>query len=234
VPVWLRDALMIQEKVREFSGDSCVGSADTLAIVFHEVCVRCNTTWMATLETRVRPVLEPLLLGARKGTSLTLGPDQQTLLATWAVKTGLLLALSKFRRTAHGWIPDDTLQWLYQHHSQVLPPPGSRVWMAGFDTSDIPGSVQAACIYGNNGPAAQAITFTVGCVLFQVFAPRQQDASLTPGTEAWLAPEGALQLALLPIAPATSPLRWPPSAVCTASDRELVAGRLAAGLTRKA
>ena len=105
------------------------------------------------------------------------------------MKTGLLLALSKFRGREHGWIPVDTLQWLYRHHRLRMAPPGCRVWMTGLINSDIPASVQAACLYDDErSPAAQFITFSVGCVLFQVFAPGLADASLPPETETWLAP----------------------------------------------
>jgi hypothetical protein len=83
-------------------------------------------------------------------------------------------------------------------------------------------------------PAAQIVTFSVGCVLFQVFAPRQQDADVAADTETSLAPAAVFQLALLQIASADSLVRWPPSAVGSPADRELVARRLTAGLTAKA
>jgi hypothetical protein len=67
VPNWVRKVLQIRERVRQFSGATYVGAADTLAIVFHEVCVKCNTGWMESLETDARPVLGPLLLGGRAG-----------------------------------------------------------------------------------------------------------------------------------------------------------------------
>jgi hypothetical protein len=232
VPRWLRKALQIREPVREFAGATYVGKAENLAIVFHEVCDICNKTWMGALEAAARPVLEPLLLGAAAGDWRVLGPDQQAILATWAVKTGLLLALSKFRGKDNGWIPADTLQWLYHHHDLVMPPPGCRVWMGGLMTTDVPASVQAACLYdGDRNPAAQCVTFSVGCVLFQVFAPMLADADISPDTETWLAPAGAYQSVLLQIAPSGSPLRWPPRAVIDAADRELMARRLSAGLT---
>ena len=44
-------------------------------------------------------------------------------MATWAVTTLLLPALSKLRED-HGWIPVSTLQWLRQHHDARLPTPG--------------------------------------------------------------------------------------------------------------
>jgi hypothetical protein len=231
VPKWVRKVLQIREPVREFNGTAYVGAAETLAIVFHEVCVSCNTGWMESLERDASPVLGPLLLGAEPGTSRALDPDQQAILATWAVKTSLLLALSKFRGQDYGWIPVSTLQRLYRHHDARMPPPGTRVWMAGFSTSDLPASVQAACLYdASREPAAQCVTFSVGCVLFQVFATEQEDADLSPDNEAWLAPKGLYTPALLQIAPSCSPLRWPPRAVFGVGDREALAGRLGQGL----
>jgi Pyridine nucleotide-disulphide oxidoreductase, dimerisation domain len=136
---------------------------------------------MERLETAARPVLEPMLLGAPPGTLRVLDPDQQAILATWAVKISLLLTLSQFRGQDYGWTPVSTLQWLYKHHDSRMPPPGSRVWMGGFNTSDVPARVQAGCLYDVSGkPAAQCVTFSVGCVLFQVFTTGQEDANLSP------------------------------------------------------
>jgi hypothetical protein len=231
VPKWVRKALQISEQVKEFSGTTYVGAAEALAIVFHEVCTNCNSGWMEHLETAARPALEPLLLGAVAGTTCVLDPEQQATLATWAVKTALLLTLGKFRRSEHGWIPVSTLQWLHQHHNSRMPPPGTRVWMGGFNTSDIPASVQTACLYdASREPVAQCGTFTVGCVLFQMLATTQEDADLAPDTGAWLAPKGPHASALLQIALSSSPLRWPPEAVIGPGDREALAGRLCQGL----
>jgi hypothetical protein len=38
----IRTALRIRERVRVFSGTTYIGAAETLAIVFHEVCEGCN------------------------------------------------------------------------------------------------------------------------------------------------------------------------------------------------
>lgn len=231
---WIRKVLQITEPVKVYRGTTYAGAAEALAIVFREVCANCNTGWMERLESAARPVLEPLLLGAAPGTSRVLNPDQQALLATWAVKTSLLLTLSEFRGQDHGWIPVSTLQWLHQHHDLRVPPPGSRVWIGGFNTSDIPARVQAGCLYDTSGkPAAQCTTFSVGCILFQVFTTEQDDADLPPGTEAWLAPKGLYAHALLQIAPSISPIRWPPRAVLGADDLESLAGRLRQGLSPK-
>jgi hypothetical protein len=77
---------------------------------------------MNKLELRTRPILEPLLLGAKRGTSIILDPSQQATLATWAVKTSLLLTTKKFRNQTHGWIPKDNLDWLFLHGRSDRPP----------------------------------------------------------------------------------------------------------------
>jgi hypothetical protein len=67
VPRWLHKALKIREPVQEFSGATYVGMAETLAIVFHEVCDSCNSTWMGVLETAARPVPERFTTWAGPG-----------------------------------------------------------------------------------------------------------------------------------------------------------------------
>ena len=234
VPRWLRKALHISTPVKEYSGAMYVGAAETLAITFHEVCVKCNTGWMEALETAARPVLEPLLLGAAPGTSRQLDPDQQATLGTWAVKTSLLLVLSKFRGQPHGWVPASTLQWLYEHQDRRIPPPGTRVWMGGLNTSDRPASVQVACLYdADRKPIGVCVTFSIGCVVFQVFACEQADAILSPDNEAWLAPAGRYATALLRITPSSSAVQWPPGAVFGDADLKGLAGRLRQGLPSK-
>lgn len=54
------------------------------------VCVTCNNRWLSVLEKDIQPVLGPLIEGKER----TLAPDEQRLLATWAVKTALMLDLA--------------------------------------------------------------------------------------------------------------------------------------------
>ena len=101
IPTWLANALDISGDVNEYQGTRHISRLDALAIVLPQICVSCNSGWMNDLELRVRPILEPLLLGARRGDSRVIDPSQQATLATWAVKTSLLLAARKFRRQRH-------------------------------------------------------------------------------------------------------------------------------------
>jgi hypothetical protein len=85
--------------------------------------------------------------------------------------------------------------------------------MGGLNSTDVPAYVQAASLYDDaRVPLAQCVTFSVGCVLFQVSATGQENASLSPDDEVWLAPTGLHVSALLQIAPSSSPIRWPTGA----------------------
>lgn len=228
---WIRKVLQISEPVKEYRETTYLGRAEALAVVLHGVCVNCNNGWLSYLEKQVQPVLEPILLGAAPGSVRNIDPAAQATLAAWAVKTSLLLALSKFRSEPEGWIPATTLEWLASNHRLCMAPPGARAWIGGLETSDLPASVQAACLYDANGdPIAQCSTFSVGCVLFQVFTCEQKDSVLSPDNEIWLAAKGLYEPALQQIAPASSPLRWPPDVVFTVPDLKLLAGRLQQGL----
>jgi hypothetical protein len=66
---------------------------------------------MNELEERTAPVLGPMLPGP--ALSAVLDPVQQAILATWAVKTSLLLTYRTFKLQSAGWIPADNLKWLY-------------------------------------------------------------------------------------------------------------------------
>jgi hypothetical protein len=53
-------------------------------LTVREVCLGCNNGWMADLETRVRPILGPMMTSS---INLPLSIDEQELLALWATKT---------------------------------------------------------------------------------------------------------------------------------------------------
>jgi hypothetical protein len=53
------------------------------------VCAGCNNGWMARLEERAKPLLEPMLRGFGK----VLHREGQRTLATWALKTSMISAV---------------------------------------------------------------------------------------------------------------------------------------------
>ena len=71
------------------------------------VCVNCNTGWMSDLETAVMSRLGPMIQSAR-ATRLT--PCFQSTLATWAVKTALMM---EYLHPAPRVIPDTEYAALY-------------------------------------------------------------------------------------------------------------------------
>ena len=54
------------------------------------VCKTCNTRWLSVLEHDVKPILGPMI----RGEDRTLLPEQQRLVATWAVKTAFMFDLA--------------------------------------------------------------------------------------------------------------------------------------------
>jgi hypothetical protein len=58
-------------------------------LICKKICSRCNSTWMAKLEEKAKPILQPLL----HGDSCTLTLVQQALLARWLIKTVTALDL---------------------------------------------------------------------------------------------------------------------------------------------
>ena len=112
-----------------------------------------------------------------------------------------------------------------------MAPPGARVWLGGLNTCDTPSSVRVACLYSDNRkPAAHCGTFSLGCLVFQVFCCEQEDATLSPDNEVWLAAKGLYVPALIPIAPAVASVLWPPDAVFAVADLKPLAERLSQGL----
>jgi hypothetical protein len=229
---WIRRSLQIHGDVHEYTGTVHIGKLETLAVKLPEVCEGCNSGWMSRLEERVIPVLKPLLLGTPRGRMYALDPSYQATLATWAVKTSLLLTKRKYRGAENGWIPEDNLKWLYEHRDSDVPPPGACVWIGSLNAEGrLPASAQAACITENgNVPVAHCGTFSVGYVLFQVFCCERGNSVLSPENEEWLAPKELYRNSLLQIWPASASFRWPPESVFKIDALPVVAGRLGEGL----
>lgn len=60
---WLREELKIRGQVQEHLEFGAPHIWNTLAVVHPEVCVKCNTGWLSRAESRVRPILMPMLFG---------------------------------------------------------------------------------------------------------------------------------------------------------------------------
>jgi hypothetical protein len=87
-------------------------------------CVACNSGWMSALEQEARPLLIPLV----RNHDVQLNAVGQHVVATWAVKTMLMLRLvaaddddRELDLDVYGWI-----------HRTRSPPPAEQVWIASY------------------------------------------------------------------------------------------------------
>ncbi len=85
------------------------------------VCRACNQGWMSDLESRTRPVLEPMI----RGETVQIDPITQDLLAQWSLKT---LAMLHFIHPKAPFFPTWQLRTLYEKGTS---PSGIVVWAAG-------------------------------------------------------------------------------------------------------
>jgi hypothetical protein len=233
IPKWVGMDLGIKAVSEERIGST--RRLDALSIVLPQVCVRCNTGWMSGLEQRVRPVLSPMLLGPVSPLPVILNPARQGLLATWAVKTSLLLTYRTFKKQPGGWIPNDNLKWLYHHRQSDTPPPGARVWVGGVrprhpaTSRNLSASAQSRCLLDSaSDPVAHIGTFSLGHVLCQVFCCEQHNSDLCRQNQAWLAPAAQFESGLIEITTSSANVRWPPDAVFATDAVQIVGNRIPA------
>ncbi len=85
-----------------------------------KVCEQCNTGWMSQLESEVKPVLTPLILGQ----TCQLSAADQELIATWAIKTAITMQHTV--PGEEGFPPKAAHTWL---RTKRTPPPRYRVFL---------------------------------------------------------------------------------------------------------
>lgn len=92
------------------------------------ICGLCNNRWLSVLEKDVQPTLSPMILGPQPAEPLCrmLTPDQQELLATWAVKTAFMI---DFSGIAPAVIPAGYYQQLRMYRKAL---PNTVVLLAGY------------------------------------------------------------------------------------------------------
>ncbi len=95
-PAWLYRALNIGGPITFMYGDETVRITPRLDTTLREVCGACNNGWLHDLEHTFRSVMLNALQG-HIGEPTVLNPGAQQVVATWAIKTWLLLE----RATVH-------------------------------------------------------------------------------------------------------------------------------------
>jgi hypothetical protein len=145
-------------------------------------CRRCNTGWMSVLETSVKPLLAPALLGQPTTHHL----EGQQVLATWAFKTALVFAAQSKD------FPHWPFTYVYKHRR---PPSEAKIWIGAFHAP--------TTTYHTYVPGFMS-TFGLGCVVFHVFLSAHGETSVHGF-------EGELCQALLQLWPTKhEKVNWPP------------------------
>lgn len=85
------------------------------------VCSACNNGWMSDLETRAKPVIEPLL----DDTTVVLDAARQATIGVWAVKNAMVFEALRSNRP---WAFTDQERTCMRQ--SLLPPTTTTVWIA--------------------------------------------------------------------------------------------------------
>jgi hypothetical protein len=182
-PAWVYRQLGIEGVPAQLLvNNRIVGDADVLGVTIYALCRECNWTWSIP-EQRVRKWLGKSMRDWSVPSEL--GPGQRRLVATWAVKTALMLELAlRYWRTP-SFSPHSHFCWLYERRDSLEPPLGCRVWIFGNDRDARTPTTCVAMVLAlptGHPPTAYLATFTIGFMGFQVFGPdafRWEDHSPT-------------------------------------------------------
>ncbi|MGN6371528.1 MAG: hypothetical protein ACTHM1_00835 [Solirubrobacteraceae bacterium] len=200
------------------------------------VCTGCNGGFMKRLDDRMRRVMGSSITDA---TPTNLTEDQQTRVARWAFKVGLLLMLwvhdecarhpelldavrvSDPNRHADPLVPLGDFAYVGKRH---LPPPHARIWLgaASEELPDYFSSVSALSRPASPRPERLGyyVIFALRHLVVYILAgtPEHGDV-LSQALGRFVAPEQFDPHRLVPIWPARHERRhWPPSTRLTAED----------------
>jgi hypothetical protein len=171
-------------------------TAKTFAIVTGKTCEECNSRWMSDLENAVKPHLIPLL---EHHPLRVLDAPARRVLATWATKTALALALANA-----GAEPIDPAVYRELERRRTRPPARTFVWLAS-TRGALGGYVHQSHLTASDGATSApgwAVTFAIAGVVVQVLGhahPHWRDVALRAG---WAS-------AVQPIWPGAGLVEWP-------------------------
>jgi hypothetical protein len=184
--------------ITDARGDVLFGpwTAETFEIVTAKVCDDCNTGWMSGLEAAVKPHLIPLL---EHHPLRVLDAPARRVLATWAAKTALALALAN-----PGAVPIDPAIYRELERRRTLPPARTFVWLASYRGTHGAYTHQSdlTATDGSASAPGYAVTFSIAHVVFQVLGhahPHRRHVAMPAGWEQ----------AVQPIWPGAGLVEWP-------------------------
>jgi hypothetical protein len=129
-PKWLQDVLPNYTRTANYIhqvGDEepRTWSAPIASMTVNVVCESCNGGWMSRLETAAKPLLVPMINGRRT----TLDKPQQRTIATWTLKTTMMLEQMDPEPVD---IHPKHYPFLYEHGE---PPATAWVWIGANDAT---------------------------------------------------------------------------------------------------
>lgn len=164
IPRWTYAELGVFGPITKFVAEREIRQTPkpTLDIVVRAVCAACNGGWLSDLEVKTRAVLGPAMTGAE-----TLIPaSAQETIATWAVKTALLMEVAEASIRGKAYAPPSQFVAL---HRERRPPPDTHVWLGAVDAKghDIAWS-KAVAIGNGPKPDGYMATVAIGYVVLHV------------------------------------------------------------------
>jgi hypothetical protein len=88
-------------------------------------CGRCNNTWMSKLESKVKPILTPMIHGTRTA----LSPADQLVIAKWATKSAIVYDTHNKDNPEYFFTRDDCKAFF---DSGALPFPNTYIYLAHY------------------------------------------------------------------------------------------------------
>ena len=203
-PLWLLEIVGNRQDMRKAVSDLPIKIQKGSSVLrIRTVCTTCNNGWMSKLEQDTIPVLRPLLVDL----SVRLSPEQQSLLASWAMKTGVVLdSIHKHTRfyrkeecknlRENRTIPTGTVVWIGRYLGN-----GLHAGQSDFSLDSPPHrKIANGCV----------ITFVLGHVVFQILSARPRPEHEERRVNVEYRP-GSWDKLLTKIWPsADSQIAWPP------------------------
>lgn len=166
LPLWLLEVVGNRQDMRKVISDLPIKIQKGSSVLrIRTVCETCNNGWMSKLEQDTIPIFKPLLVNL----SVPLSSEQQSLLASWVMKTGVVLdsihrhnrfyqkdECENLRETRT--IPTGTVIWIGRFFGN-----GLHAGLSDFSLESPPHvKVGTGCV----------ITFVLGRVVFQILSAR--------------------------------------------------------------
>lgn len=214
-PRWLSRALKIGGPITLMLGDDVIRTTPGLSTTLREVCASCNNGWLHELEGSFRSVMETALQGyVREPTVLDAGAQQ--VVATWAIKTWLLLERTHIGLRGMAIESPDELRRM---RSTNAPANSSRVALGAVRITDSTFSWLSSMRVrraGDDHEFGVIGVFTIGAVVFHIFGPveppegrRAGGIDIGPAMQDWYVPIWPSHL---------EEVRWPPQEIFTLDE----------------